>query len=493
MNERTVGVLERDDAKMQTGLTLLCAGRETYLLDEDGREVHRWRAPRPVFAAYLLPSGNLLRDGSESIDAPSFQAGGAAGVVEEVTWDGEVVWSWAALPYEAYLTHHDLEPMPNGNVLVMCWERKTKEQAIAAGRRPDLLPDGELWNNLIIELKPDLMKKTAREVWRWSAWDHLVQDFDAGRANFGDVWGNPGRVDINYAPAGGKSALRNRDLLLPEAQRPGNPSGLVTFRSKAQHTHAVSGTGEKDWLHANSVSYDAARELVLIGVNIFCEVWIVDHATSTAVAATAEGGRRGKGGEILCRFGNPRAHRGGGAGDQTLYTPHSPNFVADADGGDCEVLLFNNGRAPDRLWSTVEQWRLPSVALGHKGLGYEPDTARDPTAKPTLTWKYGPGASRRDSFYCTHISGCQRLPNGNTLVTLGPQGIVFEVTAAGEHVWRYVSPVQVESTAVSVTRQGDQRLGYFSLFRALRYPLSALPEHIVAGLPEESARRHLEA
>ena len=118
----------------------------------------------------------------------------------------------------------------------------------------------------------------------------------AGRANFGDVWGNPGRIDINYAPAGGKSALRNRDLLLPEAQRPGNPSGLVTFRSKQQHAHAVSGTGEKDWLHANSVSYDAARELVLIGINIFCEVWIVDHATSTAVAASVEGTKEALGG-----------------------------------------------------------------------------------------------------------------------------------------------------------------------------------------------------
>ena len=34
--------------------------------------------------------------------------------------------------------------MPNGNVLVLCWERKTKAEAIAAGRRPELIPDGEV-------------------------------------------------------------------------------------------------------------------------------------------------------------------------------------------------------------------------------------------------------------------------------------------------------------------------------------------------------------
>lgn len=33
--------------------------------------------------------------------------------VEEVTWENELVWSYARLPYDAFLTHHDLEPMPS--------------------------------------------------------------------------------------------------------------------------------------------------------------------------------------------------------------------------------------------------------------------------------------------------------------------------------------------------------------------------------------------
>ena len=106
---RTVGVLDRDDDRVQPGYTLVCAGREVYLLDLDGRVAHEWRSQRNVFVAYLLPNGNLLRDGSENDIAVAFKAGGASGYVEEVTWDNETVWSFSKLPYAAFLTHHDLE------------------------------------------------------------------------------------------------------------------------------------------------------------------------------------------------------------------------------------------------------------------------------------------------------------------------------------------------------------------------------------------------
>jgi hypothetical protein len=134
LESRTVGVLDRDDDAVQPGYALLCAGREVYLLDLDGRVVHEWRAARNVFVAHLLPNGNLIRDGSDCDIAVAFKAGGAAGYVEEVTWDNELVWQFSKLPYASFLTHHDLEPMPNGNVLMLCWERTMKTEALAAGR-----------------------------------------------------------------------------------------------------------------------------------------------------------------------------------------------------------------------------------------------------------------------------------------------------------------------------------------------------------------------
>ena len=48
-----------------------------------------------------------------------------------------------------------IELLPNGNVLMIVWERKSFEEAVAAGRDPKTLPADEIWNDLIIELAPD--------------------------------------------------------------------------------------------------------------------------------------------------------------------------------------------------------------------------------------------------------------------------------------------------------------------------------------------------
>ena len=53
-----------------------------------------------------------------------------------------------------------------------------------------------------------------------------------------------------------------------------------------------------------------------------------------------------------------------------------------------------------------------------------------------LVWSYtGP------RFFSSNISGAQRLANGNTLITEGPSGRLFEVTKEGQIVWEYIYPV----------------------------------------------------
>jgi hypothetical protein len=478
--ERTVGVVDRDDALLMPGCTLFCAGLETYLIDADGRVVHEWRSERPVFAAYLLPNGNLLRDGSENEVAVAFRAGGAAGWVEEVTWEGAPVWSFAKLPYDAFLTHHDLEPMPNGHVLMLCWERKTKAQALQAGRRPELIPDGEVWNNLTLELAPD-GKGGASVVWSWSLWDHLAQDYDPARDNYvADVAAHPELFDINYCPPGGKACCRNADMLKGKGPFT-NPMGLSVFSGGPQGGDATTCTGEKDWIHANSVAYDPVRDQVMVSFNVPSELILVDHGTTAMEAAGHTGGRRGQGGDILYRWGNPQVYRAATRKQQQLFCQHSANFIrpgvycraAEGEGraegcGAGNILVFNNGAAPHRLWSTVDEIVPPD----HREPGVYPRESGGAFGPEEPVWRHGPAAGRRDSFYCTHISGCQRLPNGNTLITMGPQGILVEVTAAGEEVWRYISPVMIHDTGVAFTRQGQQRAGgRYSLFRALRYAL----------------------
>merc|ERR1712146_488742 len=92
---------------------------------------------------------------------------------------------------------------------------------------------------------------------------------------------------------------------------------------------------------------------------------------------------------------------------------------------------------PDRWWSDVLELKLPETAMDSGVYLREPGKA----FSAEVVWKYGPRAGHEGSFYCTHISGVQRLPNGNTLITQGPQATVIEVTPEGQEVWRWLSPV----------------------------------------------------
>lgn len=62
----------------------------------------------------------------------------------------------------------------------------------------------------------------------------------------------------------------------------------------------------------------------------------------------------------------------------------------------------------------------------------------EPKSKEVV-WKYAQ-AQNQIAFYSPHISGCQRLSSGNTLICEGGKGCIFEVTPDKEVVWEFVSP-----------------------------------------------------
>ena len=76
-----------------------------------------------------------------------------------------------------------------------------------------------------------------------------------------------------------------------------------------------------------------------------------------------------------------------------------------------------------------------------------------------LVWSY-----HAPRFFSTNISGAQRLANGNTLVTEGAGGRVFEVTTDGTIVWEYMNPLFAGATrrTTSTARIGCRTTGYRS-------------------------------
>ena len=166
-------------------------GNETYLVDTNGVAVHTWTSSfRPGIGVYLLPDGSLLRTLNTRVVFGT--TGGAGGGVQRIALDGTVLWDYRYDTPTA-ISHHDIEPLPNGNVLMIAWEDKTPAEAIAAGRDPALISGTVFRPDHIIEVMPT-GATSGDIVWEWHAFDHLIQDFDPSAANFGVVADHP-RVD----------------------------------------------------------------------------------------------------------------------------------------------------------------------------------------------------------------------------------------------------------------------------------------------------------
>ena len=129
-----------------------------------------------------------------------------------------------------------------------------------------------------------------------------------------------------------------------------------------------------DWTHVNSVDYNAALDQIVVSVHEFSEIWIIDHSTTTALAAGHTGGRSGKGGDLLYRWGNPRVYRAGTKADRTLFAQHNAQWIPSGLPGEGHMLVFNNGgQRPDGSYSSVDELVLPVDGQG----GYTREPGRN--------------------------------------------------------------------------------------------------------------------
>jgi hypothetical protein len=364
----------------------------------------------------------------EEKKTPFGTGGGAGGRVQEFTWDGELVWDFQ-LADDKRLAHHDVCKLPNGNLLMLVGEMKTAQEAADAGRSAV----SNIRADAVYEVRPT-GKTTGEIVWQWRMWDHLIQDADKDKANFGDVAGHPELIDVNFGPGTGKGAKGG-----------GQP-----------------GKGAVDWTHTNAVDYNPELDQIILSAHNFSEAWIIDHSTTTAQAAGHAGGKSGKGGDILYRWGNPRAYRAGTAADQQLFVQHNTHWIPKGLPGAGHMLVFNNGSGrPGGNFSSVDEIVLPVDGQGN--YAFKSTQAFGP--EKTL-WTYA--APKKADFTSFYISGAQRLPNGNTLICSGADGIFFEVTADKEIVWKYVNPVRRAAKSPGKGGGGAPTPG--AVFRAYRYP-----------------------
>ncbi|MFT7449595.1 MAG: hypothetical protein ACI9VN_000302 [Patescibacteria group bacterium] len=415
--QRTIGLFQ-NDLESFDGYTLFAANgyTSTYLIDNCGRLINEWPGNyRPGSVNYLLEDGHLYR----AVRNPGgpFFGGGIGGEIEKLDWEGNIVWSYNYGTND-YHQHHDIEVLPNGNVLILAWELKTNEEAINAGRDPDQL-EGDLWPEHIVEVEP-VGINGGNIVWEWHLWDHLVQELDSQQDNYGEVEMHPELLDINFK---------------------GFSSSFV----------------QADWIHANAIDYNPQRDEIVLSSRHLSEFWVIDHSTTAEEAASHSGGNAGKGGDFLYRWGNAISYKRASAGDKKLFGQHDVHWIPEGLPDAGKIMVFNNGlNRPMGNTASVDVIQPPLDANGNYILVNE-----EPYGPEDLYWTYYPGST---DFYSSTVSGAQRMPNGNTLICEGNKGHFFEIMSDGTKVWKYINPVGSGGPAPQETDPSSN-----GVFRAYRY------------------------
>jgi hypothetical protein len=280
------GVLQWDKAKAYNGYTLfspMIACKTTYLIDMQGNVVHKWKTRNsPGLHSELLPNGHLLIAGA--VKPALVGIGGVGGEVVEYDWNGKVVWEYKMYDQD-HVQHHTFHRMPNGNTLILGWERVSKAKAKALGRDPKTIPQkpvkykGISHNDFWIDFVREVNKK-GETVWEWHAIDHIGKGKD--------------KLDINYT-------------------LPGPVGGLYP---------------NFDWSHFNTVNYIPETDQIVLNSRNLSEFYLVNHKT----------------GKIEYRWGNPAAYSAGKRpswyddGDQKVFGEHCATPLANG-----HILLFDNG------------------------------------------------------------------------------------------------------------------------------------------------------
>ncbi len=361
----------------------------TYLIDENQNIAHTWNMTTSCnYTVQIKENGNLIRGtkyNNTSVFSNSNMAA-SGGRVQEIAPDGSIVWDYFYANSNHY-SHHDLT-LIGDNVLLTAWEKKTSNELNNAGYNN---ANSEKWPTHFVELEPD-GNGGANIIWEWHIWDHMCQDTDAGKPNYAaNISDNPELIDINMVQSQG-------------------------------------GPGGGDWFHVNGVDYNEDLDQIAFSSRPASEIYIIDHSTTTAEAASHSGGNSGMGGDILYRWGNPSNY--GMSGAQIIDNAvHDVRWITDdgrPNGGYLQIFnnsgVSNNQSAIDGIetpWDTVTNTylRIPGQAF----------------APASYTTRYA------CAYSASGQSASDRMSNGNIYVNAssgqGGSGVMYEVDSLGNLIW----------------------------------------------------------
>ena len=187
-----------------------------------------------------------------------------------------------------------------------------------------------------------------------------------------------------------------------------------------------AGRGSFDWLHINSATYVGPNHWFDEGDQRFAPSNVIISSRQASFLAIVA-----RDGKIVWRLGPDFSESKELRAIRQIIGQHHAHIIPKGLPGAGNLLVFDNGGASGYGFTN------PNAPEGSNSFARA--TSRVLEINPVtleLVWSYaGP------RFYGSNISGAQRLPNGDTMITEGPTGRLFEVTKEGKIVWEYIYPV----------------------------------------------------
>lgn len=402
----TVGLLYNDNA-VSDGYVLFSplTNNEVFLINTCGEKIRQWSFTEiPGATCYLLANGNLLRAGKDHLEIRD--------------WDNNVIWTYETTT-NGLAQHHDITPLPNGNILCIVSDVYTLAEMTAKGRNPSIT-GATMKFEKVVEIQP-IGTNSATIVWQWKLIDHVIQDFDSAKENYGVVENHSELLDLNYN------------------------SGYPT-----------------DYVHFNGIDYNANLDQIIVSARHLSEIYIIDHSTTTAQASSHLGGNSNKGGDFLWRWGNPQVYRKGNESNRKLFMQHNPMWVENGYLDQGKITVFNNGDpASAQTYSSVHILQ-PDIISGNYTMTNEAFNPVD------YEWSWN-GSILGSLFQQERQSGTQSLPNGNMIISEAILGRVSEITKSGTLLWSYKNPAgPLVNGLVNYYNQNSTENSAF--FKAEKYP-----------------------
>ena len=210
--------------------------------------------------------------------------------------------------------------------------------------------------------------------------------------------------------------------------------------------------GSFDWLHINSAHY--------VGPNRWFDQGDMRFAPNNVIISSREASLLaivGRDGKIVWRLGPDFSESKELRAIRQIIGQHHAHIIPKGLPGAGNLLVFDNGGSSGYGFASP---------IAPDGVGaFARSTSRVVEINPVtleLVWSY-----TNPRFFSTNISSAQRLPNGNTLITAGAGGRMFEVTTQGAIVWEYMYPLFSGANSSN------------AVYRAHRVPYGWIPQLMV--------------